>query len=493
MVNLNFISLIKRIYPIILIVFLLISVEAYGLHIRTHYKTTRQQRRAQHPPPDKKWLSKNPEGIILGRYRQYYFAVPEDANSSGLINILTLGGSGSGKSTLLGASLITTTYLKGINPEDKSIPHFLVIDLKGELHRLVNADSYFLIDPTDREHSVGWDPYSRLRDNPDHDLKIEVFSVIARSLIPSTDKDKYFSENAIVIFIGLLDYGYENGKGLVDVVDEILTGDIVALIVEAYENSDVRSIAAHCLGKFQGKQAKNESYSDILSTLTTNLSCFALHGVSYILRENPRKIGADSVIDKNVFLSIPDNMLTESQYAPIFRLMLEQTMTYLISTIPGPGYRPIGVIIDEVFALGRLPNLERSLSLGRGYGVFHWLLTQGTSGIEKIYGKEGARIIMENCRVKTILECTDSASADLAVGWAGTYHEKKTSYATVSKGKGNISWQDQNVFHKSDFADLVERNKTIVFSPSGMSQIDKVQWFKVKEIVEMQQFLKKAY
>ncbi len=224
--------------------------------------------------------------------------------------------------------------------------------------------------------------------------------------------------------------------------------------------------------------------------MTVGLSCFSLQGVTYILRDNPKKIGMDAVRRKNVFLSIPDNLLTESQYSPIFRLIIEQQMTYLTSTLPSEHFRPIGIIIDEFYALGKLPSAEKVLSLARGYGLFLWILTQGISGIEKNYGREGARIILENCRIKNILECSDTQSADMLIKLCGKYADKSTTYATVSKGRGTISWHDKDVFSAADFINLAERGKTIVITPSGMHQIDKVQWYKIKTIVDMQKKIK---
>ncbi len=258
----DMIAFFNKYYPIILIIVLLTSIEAYGLYIRTHHKPTKQQKKAQNPTPSKRWLFKNPEGIILGRYKNYFFSTLENFYKGGLVNILTLGGSGSGKSTLLGTTLITTSYHKRIDPTDTAIPNFLVVDLKGELHELISCDNsfddYYLIDPTDREHSVGWDPYYRLRGvDPPYDLKVDVFSSIARALIPSNDKDKYFSENAISMLTGLLSYGFDNGRELIDIVDEILTGNLPELVTDAYEHSDRHSISARFLGKFQKKRVKD--------------------------------------------------------------------------------------------------------------------------------------------------------------------------------------------------------------------------------------------
>ena len=472
----------QQYFPIIFLGGMLLFAEAYSQYSRTHYHRTKQQRDAQHPKVAQRWLQKRPKGIVIGKAGGKYFCIPE---SRDLLNLICLGGSGSGKSS----GPLACTILQ--NHVDQGFT-YLTIDIKGELHRLLPSGSYLLIDPTDREHSVGWDPYFRLheRENQPDDLQIEVFTGIARSLIPSNEKDKYFSENAIAMLSGLLAYGFSKGETICDTIGWILTTSISERIKKISEEANPMDVCMFFLGKFVGKTS--EGFEDIISTMTTSLSCFSLQEVQYIFRDNPMRIGMDAVRKNNIFLSVPDNLLTESQFSPIFRLIIEQQLTYLTLKLPEKGQRPVGILIDEFYALGKLSVIKHQLSICRGYGVFIALFTQSLAGIEELYGKEGARVITENTRIKVILECTDTTTSQMIVDWSGTYHERMNSHNTGRRaGSGGISWQVKNVFDKSDFADLVERNRIIVISPSGMNQINKVQWFRTTHFKRIHKVLNK--
>ena len=478
---LSYIERITGIPPDLYVLFIPIILLIYGewWHVKglTTYQKSKQQIRAQNPPVDKKWKWKEPKhSIVIGEAEKSYFAVPERKD---LLNILLLGGSGSGKTSgPLACTIIQNAQDRFLDPDNTFT--YMCIDLKGEIHRLIPDSLYVKIDPTDRLHSVGWDPYFRLTsvDRPSDDLKIEVFSGIAKSLIPISEKNRYFSDNATAMLSGFLAYGYEQKQGMVDTVLELITNNVPDHLARVCESMDPNSVPAFFLKKFSGKSS--EGFEDVCSTMTTSLSCFSLQEVQYVLRDNPLLIGPDKVRETNVFLAVPDNLLTESQFAPIFRMIIEQQMTFLTMKLPETDTHPVGILIDEFYAIGQLSIIKHQLSICRGYGVFIFLCTQSVAGIEELYGKEGARIIMENCRIKIILELTDSGSASAAVDWCGTFHERMVSKNNRHNSGITVSWQVKNVFDKADFTDLVARKRVIVITPSGMNQITKLQWFRSK-------------
>ncbi len=455
------------------------------LHVKSlsTYQTSRQKLAAQTPSIPKQWKSLLPtSSIIIGKTdNRHYFAVPEKDN---LLNVLLLGGSGSGKTSgPLACTILQNAKDRIEHPEDTIT--YMCVDLKGEIHRLIPDSLYVKIDPTDRYHSVGWNPYWRLTsvDKPSDDLKIEVFSGISKSLIPVSDKNRYFSDNATIMLSGFLAFGFEHKETMVDTILKLLTSDVPTLLAETCKSLDPDSVAGFFLKKFSGKSS--EGFEDVCSTMTTSLSCFSLQEVQYVLRDNPLMIGPDKVRETNVFLAVPDNLMTESQFAPIFRMILEQQMTYLTMQLPVGNAHPVGILIDEFYAIGALSIIKHQLSICRGYGVFIFLCTQSIAGIEEHYGKEGARIIMENCRVKIILELTDSNSAAAAVDWCGTYQERMVSRNNRHNSGLTVTWQQKNVFDKSDFTNLVARQRIIVITPTGMNQIQKLQWFKTPYFKEI--------
>ncbi len=449
----------------------------------TTRRTSRYKKAAQNPPISKRWLRKIPEGIVIGtnKSRNRYFCIPADE----CLSVTVFGGSGSGKSAgPLLCSLLSNMENKANEQSRKRSFNAMVIDLKGELHEHMPEDSYLLIDPTDRPHSVGWNPYYRLdaEIEPSDDLKIQVFSGLAESFIPSgSPENAFFTENATSLLAGFLCWGYEHEYGMVDMVLKILTSNAAELLQECLAGADEESVSYSWLAKFSGTET-TEAFQNFTSEMSTKLSCFKLQEVQYILRDNYRRIGPDAVRKNDVFLSVPDHLLTESQFSPIFRMIIEQEMTYLTLKLPPKDTRPVLLCVDELFAVGGgtkgkgLSNLEKFLSICRGYKAFCLLALQGQAQLEQQYGKEQSQIIQDNT-ILVYLQLRDPKSISNAVDLCGSYYDRELSVHTNSKLSGTVSWKEKKIFDKSDFTSLVERKSVIVITPTGMNQIRKLMWF----------------
>lgn len=491
-------SLLKDFWSLVLIGGLYAVSEYQRYTDLTHYHETSQHRKAKHPPIPEKWLRKVPEGLVLGKSGKKYFCIPEGGPHADCMSALIWGGTGSGKTSgPIGCSVLQLQNDLIDKPDQAWTA--MICDLKGEIHELAGGISracvipqdedpstFFLIDPAPekRSYTVGWDPYWRLHQEtaPSNDLKIEVFTGIARCFIPEDKNQPYFSENATAMLCGCLSYGYDHGENLVDTVLKILTSDIPKEIEKELSDTDYGSVTEFFLGKFRGK--KSEGFEDICSTLTSKLSCFSLDSVAYLLRDNPNQIGPDAVRRKTVFLSVPDHMLTETQLAPVFRMILSQEMQYLTLKLPPKDTRPVVLLVDEAYAIGGpsgIPGLEKTLSICRGYRFSVILAFQGQAQIDAVYGLgngAGSRIILDNTRCRCILEVSDKKSADTCVSWTGKYMERKTNTQTSRKMSGSISWQDRDIFTPSDFTSLAEQKRVIVVTPTGFSSIQKLQWFR---------------
>lgn len=457
-----------------------------------------RQKRAQNPRIPREFLKAIPEGFVIGTagsLKKKYFCIPE--KGSNMIHAIVFGGSGSGKSS----GPIISSMLANLEREKHGEQAFtyVAVDIKGELHSMLPRDSYLLIDPTDRENSVGWDPYYLLNQNQleslDQDLVIRVFSNIASSFIPSGNPEAaFFSSNAKSLLAGLLCWGYFKGIGMVDMVQKILTSNVTDLLKECLADCDEDSVAYSWLGKFQGdKLQSSEAFQNFVSEMCTQLSCFKLSSVQYILRDNLNKIGPDAVRKKNVFLAVPDTMLTEEQFSPIFRMILEQEMQYLTEKEPEKGTKPVGLILDEAYKLGGeskghgLELLPGYLSYARSFLSFVWISFQGKSQIEQQYGREGCRVIMDNTRCKIFLESSDIPTINDAVELCGKFYDRESNVNT-DKLQTSLSWREKNIFEKSDFPTLAARGRVIVILQMGKNtfyNVKKLQWFKDKYLTHI--------
>lgn len=471
---------------------------------------TRQQKEAQDPPISKRWRKKIPQGLVLGRVSKHeYFCVPEVKTDHGfsIYHCLVMGGSGTGKTSSVYAQSIMADWINKVQHPELFYT-FMAVDIKGEIHQTFcppvyppdskrgRKNPYYLLDPVDRELSYGYNPFCLIDDADyvDHDLIIQVSSDIASAFVTVGEKDKYFSQNALTILTGLVAYCIEHSPRieLVDMMQRVISEDVKKIMQELYDDALPDSVAMHFLGRFQGKGKDNESFDDIISTLTTQLNAFALDKVSYILKDNPYRISVADIRKKPIILSVPDSMLDENTFAPVYRMIMASMQRYLISKIPNPGTRPVVLFYDELFSLGGsdhgsgVPDLQHFLSIARQYGAAVVAAVQSEKMLVKQYGREGSKIIEDNM-VKDMLQLSDPDSIRTAKDWTGRFMERNVSVSSNEKLSSNISWAKQDIFESSDFSSLAGQQKVIVVPlDDHFMRITKSQWFREPEFIEMQ-------
>ena len=94
-------------------------------------KESAQKRIATYPKVPAQLLSRKPEGIILGNYKQQYVRIPKDQ----IYHYCIVGGSGSGKTS----TVILDTMLANFAASDNELLTFC-IDIKGEIHEKPPVD-----------------------------------------------------------------------------------------------------------------------------------------------------------------------------------------------------------------------------------------------------------------------------------------------------------------------------------------------------------------
>lgn len=144
-------------------------------------KESTQKKIATYPKVPKKYLNKEPEGVILGTYKNQYVRIPTQE----IYHYCVIGGSRSGKTS----TVLLDTLLANFATKKNDFLTY-AIDIKGELHiksSYSHSPDIMVVNPTDQT-TAGWDVYYRLRDNPSDDLIIEVMQEVASALIISTSK-----------------------------------------------------------------------------------------------------------------------------------------------------------------------------------------------------------------------------------------------------------------------------------------------------------------
>ncbi|MBE7728082.1 MAG: type IV secretory system conjugative DNA transfer family protein [Enterocloster citroniae] len=432
-------------------------------------KESAEKRVAMYPKVPPELLSKEPEGIILGKYKNRYVRIP----LKDVYHYCILGGSGSGKTSTVLLDTLLANFATGKND-------FIcyAIDIKGELHTkssYSHSPDIMVVNPTDRT-SVGWDAYYRLHDNPGDDLIIEAIEEISQALIISTNpKDSFFVENARSMFTGLLVYYFQQGESFIDSVNKILESEIKSLIVEIVKNSELSDLWYKYLAKFAGKDA--ESVEDCMVEMTTSLSVLSKSEIRFCFRDNFQKASPYSFGEgKSVFLAIPEHML--ESYKAIMRLCTVQTLKEL-ERRSEEETKPILLVIDEFARLGKITGIFNALATLRSKRVMVMLAFQSLAQCEVIYSKEETRVLMENCRVKVICEVSDPNSAKAVQDWCGKYRDKKESLNGGKNRHKSYTYEDKPIVEPDDLITLVRREEEIlVVSGIGYLRPKKCYYFK---------------
>lgn len=438
-------------------------------------KESAQKRVAMYPKVPPELLSKEPEGIILGKYKNCYVRIP----LKDVYHYCILGGTGSGKTSTILLDTLLANFATGRNDFQT-----FCIDIKGEINQkstFAYDENVLVVNPSDRT-SIGWDVYYRLHDNPNSDLIIEAIEEVSQALIISTNpKDSFFVENARSMFTGLLVYYFQQGESFIDSVNKILESEIKSLIAEIIKDSEPSDLHYKYLAKFAGKDA--ESVEDCMVEMTTSLSVFSKSDIRFCFRDNFQKASPHSFKEgKSVFLAIPENMI--DTYKAIMRLCTVQTLKELerwtdTRNKEGGKQKPMILIIDEFARIGRMEGIFNALATLASKKVMVMLAFQSLAQCEVIYSKEETRVLMENCRVKLLCECSDNESSRTISGWCGKYRDKKE---TLNGGKNrhkSYTYEDKPIVESDDLITLVKKEEEIlVISGVGYLRPKKCYYFK---------------
>lgn len=447
-------------------------------------KESTQKKIATYPKVPKKYLNKEPEGVILGTYKNQYVRIPTQE----IYHYCVIGGSRSGKTS----TVLLDTLLANFATKKNDFLTY-AIDIKGELHTkssYSHSPDIMVVNPTDQT-TAGWDVYYRLRDNPSDDLIIEVMQEVASALIISTSKsDSFFVNNAQDMFVGMLLYFYQQGENFIDSVNKILESEIKSLIGEIIKSSEPSDLHYKYLAKFDGKDA--ESVEDCMVELTTNLSVFGSKSdIKYCFRDNPIKASPFTFKEnKSVFLAIPEHML--ESYKAILRLCTVQTLKEMERRPDASGKevknKPMIILIDEFARLGRMEGIFNALATLASKKISVILAFQSLAQCEVIYSKEETRVLMDNCRVKVICEVSDPQSAKAVQDWCGKYREKKETLSAGKNRHKTYTYEDKDIVQPNDLITLVNQEEVIlIISGVGYLRPKKCYYFKDSQISKLAQ------
>lgn len=169
-----------------------------------------------------------------------------------------------------------------------------------------------------------------------------------------------------------------------------------------------------------------------------------------------------------IYLVIPpDRMKVQGTW---LRLMLAAVAHAFRTASPRPQTRGM-MLIDELPALGRIPELTTDLATMSGYGLDYTLIVQDMGQLEGIYGEAGAQTILANCTWKWFCRVRDHKTAKYLSDTLGQRTIATTTTSQGSSASGETSGTTFGEMGRSlltpDEVMNLHRSKAIVLPPEG--------------------------
>ena len=441
------------------------------------------------PPPD--MLYKKPVGFCFGKYGNMYCCKRVDEPGS----VLCTGSSGSGKSS----SLIQGFLL---NPENKKNCKSLVLDLKHELaDKCVAPEDVFsprnldgtviLLDPLDRRNGYGFDPFFLLTEDSTPSEIHDTCQVIAQSIVPSNKGDnKIWSDSARQYITGALSYFYteERLRTLPEIISRIKQENIKAVVNKILSTAAPGSGAYTDIINFQ--DMADETITSVDLEASTRLVAFATsQDIAWCLGANPRKCSPKDLLEKDIYLCIPEDRLVE--WGQLVFLVFNLTLKWMMG-LPEKSMDPdrpyLTMILDETVALlagleAKMPLLSQCLRIGaRSKGCTMLVCVQSITGLYSVMGKDETDDMISNLTWKFCLDSTESRASKEIIGWCGKYNRRKVGRTgDGTKRSDNYSYTEEDIVNEKDLLTLPQMGDVILISSrAGYLRLKKTFVFKDK-------------
>ena len=148
------------------------------------------------------------------------------------------------------------------------------------------------------------------------------------------------------------------------------------------------------------------------------------------------------------------------------------------------------LIIDEAARLGSI-NWVSFLSTSRSRQCATILAFQSLTQMQTVWSKEEAKSLIELCRIVAVLSCTDTDTAQMLSGWAGTYKEEKKSHNMGGKNEGSYSrsFEEKKILEPADIMTLQETGEVILFIKGSYYRVpvEAARYFNIPELNQISQ------
>jgi hypothetical protein len=339
------------------------------------------------------------------------------------LRVLAVGSSGSGKTQMI-CRLVSTLLQR---PDYRVI----VLDRNGELaEKFFNPRRHLLLNPLD-QRSVMWSHQTEM-------VYGEVTSdMIAQAIVDeSAHKEPFWPQAAAAVYADLMCLASTNA-------------DLCELLYEA-SHKDL----AHFIKGPSARMVDSESEKTRDSILMTLANDTGFHR---LLSDEGEPFSAfawaRSDDPRSVFVTLFESQV--QQFKSFYSCIFELTLLGLLSN--EERRLKTVVIIDELGALQKLSSLSRLLAESRKFKGGFIGATQTLSQVRRAYGQDDLDVLLQNSRIKLVLNSPDPATAELLARSIGL-QERVELTRSVLGGQLNVteSIRETYAVHPAELQNLPE-------------------------------------
>ncbi len=350
------------------------------------------------------------------------------------------GGSGKGKTSKFAVPTLLTW--KGA---------MICTDIKGEMsdwYRFFRCKKMvkrkmIVFDPED-ENCPRYDPFVLIDKYPND--KIAIISSIVLILIPTKDgaflEYNFWTKSAQTFLKAALLYRYNCNDSFIDAIKYIQTTSITELL---HEIKKYDAEASEIIGDSIEKNVYLLSSIDIDIHNALEVFCDPYISKAFDRDSAPNNkiLTWDMVNTYNIFLKLPSEKIIH--WKPVFNIMYSQLIFTLNKrkekySYGGENNMQTLLLMDEFASFGKIPGFEKDISTLRSKSVNIFIILQSLAQLDRIYGEDIRKEIMDNCCHNLILGCNDNDTRKYFSELIGTHDELKFSLnTTFSNGSRCLS------------------------------------------------------
>lgn len=258
-----------------------------------------------------------------------------------------------------------------------------------------------------------WNPLTYINRNPN--FRDADINIIGKILFPTGGGDNdVWNELAANLFRGLILYMLDcEDSGMPVTMAQLLSLTSPDGGLNAWMQSEIdiakkrnKPLSAACVAEFNRFMAAPEkTQGSILSNLTAPLAVFggaacaaATSGDDFDLRDVRKR-------RMSIYLGIDPTQL--DTYSKLINLFFSLLINVNTKTLPEQDkslkYQCL-LVLDEFTSMGRVGIIQKSIAYTAGYNIRYMIIIQTRGQLEddKLYGKEGAQALIDNCAVQLI-------------------------------------------------------------------------------------------